>query len=43
MAEPLTAGAYEMAFDASHLPSGPYLYRLTSGSFSEQRMLLLIK
>ena len=43
VAEPLTAGAYEMAFDASRLPSGPYLYRLTSGSFSEQRMLLLIK
>ncbi len=43
VAEPLTAGTYEMAFDASHLPSGPYLYRLTSGALSQQRMLLLVK
>ena len=43
VAEPLTAGAYEMAFDASHLPSGPYLYRLTSGTLSQQRMLVLLK
>ncbi len=43
VAEPLPVGAYEMVFDASGLPSGPYVYRLTSGRFSQQRMLMLIK
>ncbi len=43
VAEPLPVGAYEMVFDASGLPSGPYVYRLTSGHFSQQRMLMLIK
>ena len=43
VAEPMAAGAYEMTFDASALPSGPYLYRLTSGGLWQQRMLMLVK
>lgn len=43
VAEPLTAGVYDMVFDASGLPSGPYLYRLTSGGHAQQRMLMVIK
>lgn len=43
VAEPLPVGSYARVFDASGLPSGPYVYRLTSGSFSQQKMLMLIK
>ncbi len=43
VAEPMPVGAYEMVFDASGLPSGPYVYRLTSGRVLQQRMLMLIK
>ena len=28
------SGTYEVEFDASNLPSGVYMYRLTSGNFS---------
>lgn len=37
------AGEYEIEFDASHLPSGVYLYRLTAGSFSQSRKMILLK
>jgi hypothetical protein len=39
------AGDYEITFDADkyNLPSGIYFYRLTSGSFSQSRKMLLIK
>lgn len=43
VAEPLQAGSYAIRFDASGLPSGPYFYRLTSGRFSQQRMMMVIK
>lgn len=37
------AGNYEVTFDASNLNSGVYFYKLTSGSFSESRKMLLVK
>ncbi|MFA6233236.1 MAG: T9SS type A sorting domain-containing protein, partial [Bacteroidota bacterium] len=39
--EVLPAGRYEVAFDASALPSGTYLYRMLAGEFvATQRMTL---
>ena len=37
------AGHYETTFEGNDLPSGVYLYRLTAGSYSETRRMLLIK
>ncbi len=37
------AGQYEIKFDASGLPSGVYFYKLTSGSFSDLKKLILVK
>lgn len=36
-------GNYEVIFDAAELPSGPYFYKLESGTFSETKKLLLLK
>lgn len=36
-------GHYRVKFDASYLSSGVYFYRLTSGSSSETRKMILIK
>lgn len=41
--EPKIAGTYEIAFDASMLASGVYLYRLTSGSFGQTKKMMVIK
>jgi hypothetical protein len=38
-----TAGAHEVQFDAAHLASGVYLYRLTSGTFTDVKKLMLVK
>jgi M6 family metalloprotease-like protein len=38
-----TAGSYEVHFDASTLPSGIYVYRLTSGEYTEIRKMSLMK
>jgi len=37
------AGSHEVAFDAGHLASGTYLYRLTAGSFVEMKRMILLK
>jgi antitoxin component YwqK of YwqJK toxin-antitoxin module len=36
-------GYYEIAFDASLLPSGVYIYRLQAGEYVESRKMLLLK
>jgi hypothetical protein len=38
-----STGTYEVTFDASHLASGVYLYRLQAGDFSVSKKLFLIK
>ena len=37
------AGSYELEFDASNLPSGMYIYRLQSGSYSDIKKMILSK
>ena len=39
----MTAGAYEVVFDAQALPSGIYLYRMQAAEFSQVRRLTLVK
>ena len=36
-------GKYEVIFNASHLTSGTYFYRLTIGEFSETKKIILLK
>lgn len=36
-------GVYSVVWEAGDLPSGVYLYRLTTGSFMDSRKLLLVK
>jgi type IX secretion system substrate protein len=37
------AGTFTVSFDASDLPSGMYLYRMTAGSFVNSRKMILLK
>lgn len=37
------SGKYEVEFDASQLPSGTYIYKLTAGNYQTIRKMLLIK
>jgi hypothetical protein len=39
----LNAGSYSYSFDASNLSSGVYFYKLTSGSFSDVKRMVIIK
>jgi len=41
--ESLNAGGHEVTFDASHLASGMYLYRITAGQFTSVKKMLLLK
>lgn len=41
--EQLNAGTYKFDFDASHLSSGTYFYKLTAGDFSEVKKMILVK
>ena len=37
------AGRHEVDFDAAHLPSGLYLYRITAGAFTATRTMVVMK
>jgi hypothetical protein len=37
------AGVHEVQFNASHLASGMYIYRITAGAFVESKRMLLLK
>ncbi|MEP0861470.1 MAG: T9SS type A sorting domain-containing protein, partial [Ignavibacterium sp.] len=41
--ETKVAGKYEVNFDASSLASGVYIYKLTAGSFTSSKKLMVIK
>jgi predicted extracellular nuclease len=38
-----TAGIYSAQFDASHLSTGMYIYRLTAGNFVQTKKMMLVK
>jgi hypothetical protein len=38
-----SAGRYSMTWDASHMASGVYLYRLEAGDFVATRKMVLLK
>ena len=40
---PLQAGTHTTTWEAAGLPSGAYLYRLTAGTFSETRVMVLLR
>ncbi len=41
--KPMQPGEYEVEFDATDLPSGVYFYKLSSGSFSQTRKMVLLR
>jgi hypothetical protein len=41
--EELSPGIYQVSFDASKLPSGVYIYRLSAGSFTSIKKMILTK
>jgi hypothetical protein len=41
--EKLSAGTYEVKWDASNYPSGVYFYKLSSGGFSKTMKMVLLK
>ncbi len=41
--EQLQPGTYEVNFDGSNLTSGVYFYKLTAGSFTDSKKMLMIK
>ena len=36
-------GSYQLTFNADNLPSGMYVYQLTSGNYIESKKMILIK
>jgi PKD repeat protein len=40
---PMSAGRHETTWNAAGMPSGTYLYRLTAGTFTETKKMLLVK
>lgn len=40
---PLSAGVHRVSFDASDLPSGVYVYRITADNFTQTRQMTLVK
>jgi len=36
-------GSYNAIFNASHLPSGVYIYKIQSGGFSASKKLVIMK
>jgi len=43
VSQTLTAGTHEVVFDAAHLPSGTYVYRIEAGNFVSTRRMVLVK
>ncbi|MEB2330626.1 MAG: T9SS type A sorting domain-containing protein, partial [Ignavibacteriaceae bacterium] len=41
--EVLKPGSYEVGFDASHLSSGVYFYRIEAGEFVSVKRMVLLK
>jgi len=41
--ENLAAGTHEFMWDASELASGSYLYKISTGSFNQTKMMTLVK
>ncbi len=39
----LTPGIYEVTWDGSYYPSGVYFYKLSAGSFTETKKMVLMK
>jgi hypothetical protein len=39
----LNAGSYEVNFNAENLVSGMYIYKITAGSFTSTKKMLLLK
>lgn len=39
----MTAGRHSITYDASHLPSGVYMYRIQAGEYSDIKKLMLVK
>ncbi|MCX8010544.1 MAG: T9SS type A sorting domain-containing protein, partial [Ignavibacteria bacterium] len=41
--KPMQAGQHKVEWNASNFPSGVYIYRLTAGTFSDTKKMLLMK
>ena len=41
--ETKSIGSYEIAFDASDLPSGAYFYTMIAGNYSATKKMILLK